>query len=62
MLVLLLHSKSEQVFSNTFQHTAVTPLQYSYDLSDSGLLPFNITESLITEEKKKTIHTKLLIQ
>jgi hypothetical protein len=51
MLVLLLHSKLEQVLSNRFQHTAVTPLQYSYALSDSGLLHFNISESLITKKK-----------
>jgi len=56
MLVLLLHSKFEEVFSNRFQHTAVTPLQYSYDLSESGLLHFNIPESLITGGGKKNIY------
>lgn len=49
-LVLLLHSKSEHMFSNRFQHNAVIPLQYSHDLSDSGLLHFNISESLITKK------------
>jgi hypothetical protein len=57
MLVLLLHSEFKQVFSNRFQHTAITPSQYSYDLSDSGLLHFNIPESLITGGgKKKSIY------
>ena len=56
MLVLLLQSKFEQAFSNRFQHTTVAPLQYSYDLSDSELLHFNIPESLITKKKKKKIY------